>query len=227
MPAEPGPHACCCPPATDSSTQLHGQQGLRPPLQQPALPPYVLHFVIYVPPAEERPMRVLLPDGSPSPTNGFTTQSWGGVHVLEHGGELERAPDVDVPGVDPLMPPRRDVLSGDAALHVAAVALTQLRALLGIELHGAVSAAAAQKGNCSSSGNGKGTGSGSGSGSGTSTGCGCGRGSISVRVLPSRTSGFSSWEVDALARQLSGHHVRKAAAVLGSLSRLVRACMPD
>ncbi|KAL6754950.1 phosphatidylinositol-glycan biosynthesis class S protein-domain-containing protein [Haematococcus lacustris] len=46
------------------------------------VPVHVLHMVLHAPKAAQQPTLLLQPDGSPSPTNSFTTPSWGAVHVM-------------------------------------------------------------------------------------------------------------------------------------------------
>lgn len=53
------------------------------------IPAHVLHFVLYLPPPGQRPLRLLEPSGGLSPTNSFWTPAWGGVTV--HNPEESRA----------------------------------------------------------------------------------------------------------------------------------------
>ncbi len=45
----------------------------------------VLHFVVYLPPPGQRPLRVLGPAGAAAPTNGFWVPHWGALQLLEGG----------------------------------------------------------------------------------------------------------------------------------------------
>jgi hypothetical protein len=100
------------------------------PEDMPSIPTHVLHFVAYVPPAPEQPLLVLLPGGGPSPTNGFTIPSWGGVHILASGGEL-RATGEEQRGAG-----GASILGDEEMGRYAGVVVSQLRALLGLELRG-------------------------------------------------------------------------------------------
>ncbi|KAG1668848.1 hypothetical protein FOA52_004943 [Chlamydomonas sp. UWO 241] len=103
-----------------------------PHAEMPSIPMHVLHFVAYVPPAREQPLLVLLPSGGASPTNGFTIPSWGGVHILANGGEL-RAGGGEKHGAG-----GASVLGEAEMGRYAGVVVSQLRALLGLELRGGV-----------------------------------------------------------------------------------------
>lgn len=47
------------------------------------LPPHVLHVILYVPAASQRPLALLDSQGRPTETNSYIVPSWGAVHVLK------------------------------------------------------------------------------------------------------------------------------------------------
>jgi hypothetical protein len=172
------------------------------------IPPHVLHFVAYVPPRDRRPLLLLRPGGGASETNGFWIPSWGGVHVVNPAelGTEERArsgEDRAAVGGGSLGAPRATSnvsapLGEPEMRRFAGVAVSQLRALLGVDLrerllerHGARQQRQEEAA------------------------------PFELRVLPAPRAGVSTWELDALARGLATSNAEAAARVLGSLSRLV------
>ncbi|KAF8055721.1 hypothetical protein HT031_006625 [Scenedesmus sp. PABB004] len=174
---------------------------------QLAAPPHVLHFVVYVPPADRAPLLLLGPRGAPRDSNSFWTPGWGGVLVLNPPAQQARGEDEPGGGAAPAArAPGQAVPLGDGELaHVAAVVAAQLQALLGV--------APPDDGD-----------------DGDGSDDGGGGGGVPLR-LPAGRAGFAAWQVDALLRQRAGADVAEAARVLGSLSRLVQELpnleMPD
>lgn len=189
---------------------------------QSQAPKHVLHFVAYVPPAAQRPLLLLLPNGTPSPTNSFHIPAWGGVHVVNpsssnssSSSEQNASSGCNAPGLQGLCAARaaaRPLAQPDMA-RLARAVVSQLRALLRLELREGLTSAAFQQ-QARSEGQAE-----------------AAAHALHVDAAPALETGFSSWEVDALLRQRAQHSAVTAARVLGSLSRLVEQLptleMPD
>lgn len=191
-------------------------------MSQSQAPKHVLHFVAYVPPAAQRPLLLLLPNGTPSPTNSFHIHAWGGVHVVNpsshnssSSSEQSASSGYNAPGLQGLCAARaaaQPLAQPDMARFARAV-VSQLRALLRLELReGLASAALHQQARFEGQAE-------------------AAAHALHVDAAPASETGFSSWEVDALLRQRAQHSAVTAARVLGSLSRLVEQLptleMPD
>ncbi|PWA38579.1 GPI transamidase component PIG-S-related protein [Artemisia annua] len=87
----------------------------------------ILQFVVYIPSADESPLRLQLPNGEISMTNGFISPTWGGVVVLNPNNSLDNK--------DSLHPLRRK-LSPQELNQVFEVFMGQLRQLFGLKSTG-------------------------------------------------------------------------------------------
>ena len=161
-----------------------------------------LHFVTYVPPADECPLRLLLPDGTPSPINAFHVPGWGGVVVWNPptcrgggGGDGEGAGgrSAGVDGVGSRADGedggegRPTYLSGADLEAVMEATAGQLRVLLGLP-------PSSPKGTIRDAGTEAGEGAGR-------AGLGMGRGTgsrtnmeLEVRSVAAAVSGFATWQ---------------------------------
>nr|XP_043636056.1 GPI transamidase component PIG-S isoform X2 [Erigeron canadensis] len=83
----------------------------------------ILQFVVYIPSANECPLRLQFPNGELSVTNGFISPTWGGVVVLNPSKCLENANDVH--------PLRRKI-----SPQIFEVFMGQLRQLFGLKSSG-------------------------------------------------------------------------------------------
>jgi phosphatidylinositol glycan class S len=92
------------------------------------LQPHALHFLVYVPPAGQRPLHVAAADGSLDATNSFWIPSWGGVVIENPAAAAAGGEDGARAGS------RRQPLDDAAYQRIAGVAVAQLRALLGLPL---------------------------------------------------------------------------------------------
>ncbi len=163
------------------------------------LQPHVLHFLLYVPPPRQRPLRLLDRSGKPLDSNSFWLPSWGGVIVIN---PHEVAGAATTPATRDDAELHVDAAShGDMALdaatykRVAGIVVSQLHALLGLPLSnipaGGISRASSS-------------------------------GAKQLHFLPAPVSGFALWEVEALLRQRTAADVVTASTTLASLSRLVQ-----
>lgn len=223
---------------TNSSTSrakaapLHGSRGEPGALPRAApaavsatlqsqAPKHVLHFVAYVPPAAQRPLLLLLPNGTPSPTNSFHIPAWGGLHVVNpsssnsSSSEQKASSGCTAPGLQGLCTARAAAqpLAQPDMARLARAVVSQLRALLRLELREGLTSAAFHQ-QARSEGQAE-----------------AAAHALHVDAAPALETGFSSWEVDVLLRQRAQHSAVTAARVLGSLSRLVEQLptleMPD
>ncbi|XP_071716122.1 uncharacterized protein [Rutidosis leptorrhynchoides] len=87
----------------------------------------ILQFVVYIPSANECPLRLQLPNGEISVTNGFISPTWGGVVVLNPPKCLENANSVH---------PLRRKISSEELNQIFEVFLGQLRQLFGLKSTG-------------------------------------------------------------------------------------------
>ncbi|MFS7954058.1 putative phosphatidylinositol-glycan biosynthesis class S protein [Helianthus anomalus] len=87
----------------------------------------ILQFVVYVPSANECPLRLQLPNGEISVTNGFISPTWGGVVVFNPPNCLENANS---------MHPLRRKLSSQELNQIFEVFMGQLRQLFGLKSTG-------------------------------------------------------------------------------------------
>lgn len=83
----------------------------------------ILQFAIYIPSAMECPLRLKLPNGQLSPTNGFTSPGWGGIIVLNPSSCLSSI------GISK---PKRHTFSEEEFEPVMQVVVGQIRTLLGL-----------------------------------------------------------------------------------------------
>ncbi|GIL49426.1 hypothetical protein Vafri_5763 [Volvox africanus] len=169
---------------------------LLPPAAAAALPPSVLHFVLYAPPPHQRPLLLLGPDGAPAPANSFRVPGWGMLQVLNQ---------VPEPGLV-LAPVVPEALQGFAIELVS-----QLRALLGLgaarrrllrlvqaSANSVASVPAAAPASAAVPAVGR------------------------VSLLSALRTGLAPWEVDALVRRRVREDAAGAASTLAALTRLVR-----
>ena len=193
-----------------------------------------LHFVTYVPPASECPLRVLLPDGSPSPVNAFVVPGWGGVVVWNpptcggagagagggEGGEGEgdqdgRVHHGEVGGSSPGGGGGRGgggrptYLTGDDLEGMMEAFVGQLRVLLGLPVSSPSSSSSSFGGETTEE-----------------EAAAAADLRVDVRSVAASDSGFSAWEVDALVRRRAAEGGAAAVASLASLSAVITS-LPD
>eukprot|EP00775_Hariotina_reticulata_P014168 gene14168-14309_t len=168
---------------------------------------HVLHFLVYIPPAEQQPLLLLGPRGEAADTAGSSPAASSTAAEGAQGGTVDGAatPEVTSSGQwhDLPLPSQSVKLQPPHYKLIAQVAVAQLQALFGVAVGGtqqpglpaAVTAAA------------------------------------TIQVLPAGRLGFSAWQVDAMLRQRVWTDVSEARRVLGSLSQLVQELpnleMPD
>ncbi|GJU70522.1 GPI transamidase component PIG-S [Tanacetum coccineum] len=87
----------------------------------------ILQFVVYIPSANEYPLRLQLPNGEISMTNGFISPTWGGVVVLNPANCLDNENSLH---------PLRRKLSPQELNQVFEVFMGQLRQLFGLKSTG-------------------------------------------------------------------------------------------
>ncbi|KAK9049596.1 hypothetical protein SSX86_031435 [Deinandra increscens subsp. villosa] len=87
----------------------------------------ILQFVVYVPSANECPLRLQLPNGDISVTNGFISPTWGGVVVFNPPNCMENANS---------MHPLRRKISSQEVNQIFEVFMAQLRQLFGLKSTG-------------------------------------------------------------------------------------------
>ncbi|KAL7584806.1 hypothetical protein Lser_V15G41950 [Lactuca serriola] len=87
----------------------------------------ILQFVVYIPSANECPLRLQLPNGEISVTNGFISPTWGGVVILNPPNCLENTNS---------MHPLRRKVSPQEVNQIFEVFMGQLRQLFGLKSSG-------------------------------------------------------------------------------------------
>eukprot|EP00775_Hariotina_reticulata_P014170 gene14170-14311_t len=192
---------------------------------------HVLHFLVYIPPAEQQPLLLLGPRGKQRDSNSFWMPSWGGLLVLNpstdggsdtagsspaasstaaegaQGGTVDGAatPEVTSSGQwhDLPLPSQSVKLQPPHYKLIAQVAVAQLQALFGVAVGGTQQPGLPAAVTAAAT----------------------------IQVLPAGRLGFSAWQVDAMLRQRVWTDVSEARRVLGSLSQLVQELpnleMPD
>jgi Phosphatidylinositol-glycan biosynthesis class S protein len=183
----------------------HGHQHLLTPASSSpgdatALPPVVLHFVVYIPPADASPL-LLLNDLSDTPLHGnsYVVPAWGGLAVLNPTSCCSSSNSSSSSSSSSL-DDRTDAVKGSpchcgstAAVQLSHAATAQLGAVITAQLRVLFGLSTPTPG--------------------TNTG---------VLVLPPGAAGFTAWEVDGLLRLRAQRDFAGTGRVLGSLSRMVR-----
>eukprot|EP00879_Flechtneria_rotunda_P013519 GHRR01014116.1.p1 GENE.GHRR01014116.1~~GHRR01014116.1.p1 ORF type:complete len:763 (+),score=295.93 GHRR01014116.1:423-2711(+) len=111
-----------------------------------ALPPHVLHFLVYIPPKRNRPLLLLGPKAKQRDSNSFWIPSWGGLSVLNPEEALDAAVQQQTASQS-----SNRVSWEPVKLHtrqyqqIAAVANAQLQALFGVSPTASSAVAAAAK----------------------------------------------------------------------------------